>query len=283
MKAELEQIGIEATKRSFHFFKRETVAFEPFWHYHPEIELTFILHGEGTRFVGNSIAPFSNYDLVLVGTNIPHNWVGLKHNHSEKQRAMVFQFNPTIFAAFRECEDFHALFELAKRGIQFINPTEAIVTSITNFENLNSIQQLGALMELIQLLVVHEEKTLLTSEIYTYHHNQKHKIEKFAKVNNYILDHIDQKLTVAQMADLTHMVPQSFCRWFKQNSGHSFITFLNKTRIENACHLLMHRDIPIQEVAFSSGFESLSHFNRTFKKYKHQSPREFLRAHINRF
>ena len=216
---------------------------------------------------------------MLVGQNIPHNWASVKHNSLEKQRAIVFQFGATIFSSFKECEGFTALFELAKRGIQFNHLTEAIVTRITHFENLNSIQRLGALMELLQLLVLHEDKTLLTTEIYTYHHNQKHKIEKFARVNNYILDHIDQKLTVAQMADITHMVPQSFCRWFKQNSGHSFITFLNKTRIENACHLLMHRNIPIQEIAFSSGFESLSHFNRTFKKYKHQSPRAFLRAH----
>ena len=281
MKPELEQIDIATTQHSFRFFKRETVSFTPFWHYHPEVELTYIINGDGTRFVGNSIAPFSNGDLVLVGKNIPHNWVGVKHNTPEKQKAIVFQFNTRIFSSFKECERFHALFELAKRGIQFKKPTEAIVALITRFEYLTTIQQLGALLELLNLLVLHKDKTLLATEIYVYNHNQKHRVDKFARVNNYILDHLEQKLTVAQMADFTHMVPQSFCRWFKQNSGHSFITFLNKTRVENACHLLAQRKMPIQEIAFCSGFESLSHFNRTFKKYKHQSPREFVRTHIH--
>jgi AraC-like DNA-binding protein len=113
-------------------------------------------------------------------------------------------------------------------------------------------------------------------------HNQRHNWKnKFAKVNNYILEHLNQKLTVQQLADFSNMVPQSFCRWFRQNSGYSFITFLNITRIENACQMLMHKNQSIQQIAYSSGFESLSHFNRTFRKYKEQSPREFMNSKFN--
>lgn len=278
MKPELEQLNIESTQKSFGFFKIKTEAFDPFWHYHPEIELTFIVRGEGTRFVGNSIEPFSNSDLVLVGKNIPHQWVSLKRNSKKKERAIVFQFDASLFSSFKECEVFNDFFELAKQGIQFRNISKPIEKLILGFDKLNSFQQLGSLIELLQLLIIHEDKELLTSEVYVHHHNQKHKIDKFAKVNNHILEHIDERLTVADMAQFTNMVPQSFCRWFKQNSGHSFITFLNRTRIENACQMLMHKDMQIQEVAFSSGFESLSHFNRTFKKYKHQSPREFVKG-----
>jgi AraC-like DNA-binding protein len=278
MKPELEQIPIESSQQSIHFFKLETEAFRPYWHYHPEIELTYIIKGEGTRFIGNSIAPFTKNDLVLIGENIPHNWVSLKHSSSKIQEAIVFQFNASLFSAFKECASFYKLFELAKRGIQFQEPSKEIIKRILNFEKLTDIQRLSSFLELLSELNAHKHQKLLATEIYLQYHNQQHKIEKFAKVNDYILTKFDQKLTVSHMADVTNMVPQSFCRWFKQHAGYSFVSFLNRTRIENACQLLIHSAIPVQEIAFSSGFESLSHFNRTFKELKKMSPSQFKKA-----
>lgn len=76
------------------------------------------------------------------------------------------------------------------------------------------------------------------------------------------------------MAERTHMVPQSFCRWFKSSVGNSFVTFLNAARIEKVCQLLTTTETPIKQIAYPSGFESLSHFNRTFKHLKGESPRD---------
>lgn len=91
---------------------------------------------------------------------------------------------------------------------------------------------------------------------------------------SYILENLDKKLTVNMLAERTHMVPQSFCRWFKAAVGNSFITFLNAARIERACQLLTTTETPIKHIAYRCGFESLSHFNRTFKHLKGESPRD---------
>ena len=53
------------------------------------------------------------------------------------------------------------------------------------------------------------------------------------------------------------------------------ISFLNQTRIEKVCHELASSTTPIQDIAFSSGFETLSHFNRIFKRLKNCSPRDY--------
>ncbi|WP_422105192.1 AraC family transcriptional regulator [Winogradskyella sp.] len=279
MKPELELLNLDDAEQSFRFFKSEVDAFVPFWHYHPELELTLIVKGEGTRFVGDSIEPFNDFDLVLIGKNLPHHWVSVKENLIEKERAIIFQFDEAAFSSFKEFRHFEVLFDLALRGVHFENPPESVINRILNFETLNDFEQLVSFMELIQSLSLDKNKKLLTSEAYTPIRKNGYGEQKFSEVNNYILEHLNQKITVNQMAEITHMVPQSFCRWFRKHSGHSFIHFLNRTRIERSCHHLLTSYTSIQHIAFSCGFETISHFNRTFKKIKGCSPRDFKRKH----
>jgi AraC-like DNA-binding protein len=283
MIAELEQIDIESTNLSIQFFKIETKAFVPYWHYHPELELTYILQGEGTRIVGNSIEAFSNNDLVFVGSNTPHHWVSSNLPALHLQKAFVFQFSAAIFKGFKECQHFFTLFEQGIRGIYFKEPSLEIIERITTFENLSAVQRLSALIDLLHSLTQHQSIELLATKEYVARQNHKHnRNKKFSTVNKYILENLNQKLTVQELADVSNMVPQSFCRWFRQHSGYSFITFLNITRIENACQMLMHKNQSVQQIAYSCGFESLSHFNRTFRKYKNQSPREFMNSNLSK-
>ncbi|AXG70765.1 HTH-type transcriptional activator Btr [Kordia sp. SMS9] len=275
MKPTLEVIPLEDSQKSFRFFKLETPAFTPFWHYHPEMELTLITKGSGTRFVGDAIQPFAAMDLVLIGENLPHHWVSVEETHDILQEAYVFQFDKQLFASFPECNTFISFFEHAKDGFHFYQPKTALINMIVSLENKSPIQQLSGLIEILNTLLQDEHKKTLASKHYLNRFYSTTSQSKIAKTTNYILENIDQKLTVKQMAALTHMVPQSFCRWFKKHSGHSFVTFLNKTRIERACHLLKSTSLPVQNIAFHCGFDSLSHFNRTFKKMKMMSPSQF--------
>lgn len=273
MKAALEYIPIESTRQSFYFFKQSETSFLPYWHYHPELELTLITKGNGTRFIGDSISSFSDYDLVLVGENLAHHWVSASAKRN--QEAIVFQFNKSLFISFEECDILIPLFERAKRGIHFKNPSTALIDKIKYFETQSAILQLGSMLDIFQGLLNESDITLLASEDYTNQTLGLGSQSKISKTTNYILEHLDEQLTVNRMAEYTHMVPQSFCRWFKKHSGHSFISFLNQTRIEKVCHELASNSTPIQAIAFSTGFETLSHFNRIFKRYKNCSPRTY--------
>lgn len=273
MKPELEQINVEKTKHSFHFFKRSETVFLPYWHYHPELELTLISKGKGTRFIGDSIASFSDLDLVLVGKNLPHHWVSA--SKKENQEAYVFQFKESLFKDFNECEIFEDLYRIAKQGIHFYKPTKKVVESIISFEKLSNTSKLVKLIEILEELCFDKNYNLLSSKNYTNRlHNYGNQL-KVTKTTNYVLEHLNEQLTVNRMAELTNMVPQSFCRWFKKHTGHSFISFLNHSRIEQVCFMLSTTNKPIQDIAYVSGFESISHFNRTFKNIKGQSPRHF--------
>lgn len=280
MKPELELIDIESSKKSFRFFKREDTAFLPYWHYHPELELTLISKGKGTRFIGDSIQPFSDFDLVLVGENLPHHWVSIEDNNTSFQEAYVFQFHKDLLSNFPECNVLEALFKKAEKGIYFSNPSLDLIGKIMAFESITPISQLSSLIDMLHELLNDENQTQLVSDQYLNRFYSMSSQSKISKTTNYILEHLDKKLTVNHMAEYTHMVPQSFCRWFKKHSGHSFVSFLNKTRIERACHLLRGTDLAIQAIAFSCGFESLSHFNRTFKQQKQTSPSKYRKLKV---
>lgn len=71
------------------------------------------------------------------------------------------------------------------------------------------------------------------------------------------------------------MNKQSFCRYFKQRMSLTFSQFVNELRIKYACELLVGNHSGIAQVAYESGFENLSYFNRQFKRIKGVTPREF--------
>ncbi len=275
LKPSLELLELTTAQKSFNFFKEEVDCFQPYWHYHPELELTLITKGQGTRFVGNSILPFYHYDLVLVGENVPHHWVSHKNEDGTSQQAYVFQFPKNIFKSLNECDALKALFKEAEMGIQFTNPSDEIIETIMGFGSLNKILQVGGLMCILSMLHADNDRKQLSSIAYVSSSWSNSNQQKVNETISFILEHLDQKLTVNTLAEHTAMVPQSFCRWFKKASGHSFVSFLNAARIENACQLLLTTEMPIQQIAFDSGFESLSHFNRTFKSAKGRCPRDF--------
>lgn len=99
-------------------------AFEFFWHYHPELELTFIIKGSGERIVGDHIESFTAGDLVLLGPNLPHTWTSSgSGTKPDSCQAVVVQFRAGIFenslAGFSEFDSIRRLIERSARGIKF--------------------------------------------------------------------------------------------------------------------------------------------------------------------
>ncbi|MEM6724146.1 MAG: AraC family transcriptional regulator, partial [Bacteroidota bacterium] len=268
--------------------RHPSAVFLPYWHYHPELELTLISQGRGTRYIGDSIQNYQAHDLVLVGENLPHHWVSHPRDKLV-QEAFVIQFSKTLFIPFPECKALDILFQRATRGLQFSIPCAEIIDQIQALVTSSAVQQLATLLSILDRLSREESLPLASSGFRSpipssgRMTQEVKKQDKIAQTTQYILEHLDQKLTVNHMAERTHMVPQSFCRWFRQHTGHSFISFLNQSRIRQACHLLQHSSLQVQEIAFDCGFESVPHFNRVFKQLMETNPLRFRAEQRSRF
>lgn len=278
MKLVYEDITLKESRQSFQYFTVDEEELLPFWHYHPELELTLIYEGSGTRFVGDSILPYQPFDLVLVGENLPHHWVSVNSLENNPQKAMVIQFPKDLFDNFPELSGLVNLFKLAEKGIQFNRPSQEVLELLMNFDQFSTFEQFNAILKILYELMNHSDRTILSTSSYKNQLGITKSQEKIVKTTTYILENLERRITVDNMAEMTHLVPQSFCRWFKNATGNTFVNYLNKARIERACQLLLNSNRAISDICYSVGFESLSHFNRTFLKLKEMSPREFRKS-----
>lgn len=85
-------------------------------------------------------------------------------------------------------------------------------------------------------------------------------------------------LTLEEIAHSIDMSPKYFCKFFQEMTHRTPIDYLNHYRIERACYQLLTSDQSITEVAYNSGFNDLSYFIKTFKRYKGTTPKKYLKS-----
>ena len=92
------------------------------------------------------------------------------------------------------------------------------------------------------------------------------------KARNFIHEHSDEELSLTQAARTVNISPNHLSEKFKQVTGVNFVQYVARKRYEKACALLHDFDLRVSEIAFAAGFQSLSQFNRVFKKFSGKSP-----------
>jgi len=96
-----------------------------------------------------------------------------------------------------------------------------------------------------------------------------------ARAKQFILEHQAEDLSLGQVAKAVNTSTFYFCKLFKKVTGINFTDYLSRVRIERAKNLLLNPNLRVSEIAFEVGFQSLTHFNRVFKKILGQSPTQY--------
>ncbi len=95
------------------------------------------------------------------------------------------------------------------------------------------------------------------------------------QAKRFIQEHQSEDLTLSQVARSANASTFYFCKLFKKATGLQFTKYLARVRIEKAKNLLLNPNLRISEIAYEVGFQSLTHFNRVFKKIAGQSPTDY--------
>ncbi len=115
-----------------------------------------------------------------------------------------------------------------------------------------------------------QQLSALSNQIIVQHENGEPPMIRHAK--EYIAAHYTEPLSLAVVSKAVHTSTFYLCKMFKHATGINFTQYLSRVRVEKAGHLLLNPNLRISEVAFEVGFQSLTHFNRVFKKIHGQSP-----------
>ncbi|HWK06800.1 MAG TPA: AraC family transcriptional regulator [Puia sp.] len=270
----------------FSVFARHKTEFDFPVHYHEEYELNFIENARGVkRIVGDSVEEIDDLELVLVGPNIPHAWFTHKCK-SENIFEITIQFHKDLFHEIflkrSQLSTIRTLFEQSLKGILFSRDTiQQIAPRLKELEDKTGFDSVLELMSILnQLSEAAGSRALSGEKIYNadYIYMDSRRMEKLIDFMN---ANFSRPVRLAEAAELVNMAETAFSRFFKAKTGINFVDFLNDIRLGHASRLLIDTNTSIADVAVACGFSSISNFNRTFKREKALTPKDFRGKHGN--
>lgn len=282
MKIQLEQINPDA-KSSFRLLHNPRLNDLFYWHFHPEYELVYIEGANGTRHVGDHISQYEHSDLVLIGSNIPHlNFdFGIQTEYKKEVLHVSSAFKNKIFTEIPELTEVFELFEKSQQGIAFTGRTKVNIGSrLKKLHVLAPFSQFLEVLHIFSILAASEEYVLLHDYPVINKYNQKQQ-DRLKNIYAFIDENYQRKIELEEVAALSNLSKEAFCRYFKGATGSVFTSFLNQYRISQAKRLLL-KGRNISETCYDCGYESLSYFNRIFKKIANENPSDFKKRYLKR-
>lgn len=257
------------------------------WHYHEEYELHLITATSGKVFVGDYIGNFAPNSLILVGPNLPHNWISqIDRGESVELRDRAINFSQEMIraceAVFPEALSLAPFWQRAQYGIEFLNASD-IPEAVALFEEIaasTGFRRLTRFLALIELLAAMDDYRVLSSSTYLPITDERI-LNRLNQAVNYIFEHYQTSISLEEVAELVKMSPTYFSKFFKKATGHRFIEFVNTLRINKACERLAHSDEAITEICFQVGFNNIANFNRRFFAVKKMTPSEYRKASMD--
>ena len=253
------------------------------WHFHSAYEILYVIEGTGTSFVADNIEQFASGDLAMLGSNLPHFWRSDEKYHlpdsKEEINYIVIQFPGNLFREpIFEYPEFHViqkLFERSSRGIRFLPAfSEKMGKRVLKVAQSSGFERVILLLKLLHELAKTEKYRLLAGELY---HQQNHDFtdDRLTKVLHFLATSYQQKIELEQVAEIAHLHPSAFCRFFKEKTGKSFSEYVTDLRISYACRLILDNRLSVSQICFECGFNNISNFNRSFKKHTRYTPTEY--------
>jgi AraC-like DNA-binding protein len=123
------------------------------------------------------------------------------------------------------------------------------------------------------LTIFAEHLSLVSNQIVVQEQNAEPPI--IARAKQFIAEHQTEELSLEQVATAVHTSKFYFCKMFKKATGINFTDYLSRVRTERAKNLLLNPNLRVSEIAYEVGFQSLTHFNRVFKRILGRSPTHY--------
>jgi AraC-like DNA-binding protein len=258
------------------------------WHLHPELELHYVVRGEGVRFIGDNIHNFSEGEILLIGQNLPHTFRCKEEYYHEDSglqvEAIVLHFLPDSlgndFLNLPEAYLIPKLFEKSKKGMVITGKAKEtlaeLMYAVLTAQNLDRII---IFLKIIKILAETEEYNYIASA-HAFYKSAGPETMRLNNVCAYTLANYKKNITLEVISSISNLSVTSFCRYFKLMMKKTYNDFLVEIRVSHACRFLIENRLPTEVVCYQCGFNNVSNFYRHFKRITNMTPLEYKRKYL---
>jgi AraC-like DNA-binding protein len=250
-------------------------------HWHEEIEIIYMIEGKVSVGIGNKIYNLSKGDILLIGSGDIHYFFPEK---AASQR-LVIQFGLSLFDTSSpgkaQAKSVKPIFKNAKKISSEWEEDVKIATEndikeiVRENEEKNTGYQLALKARLYDIAVLLIRNVPKDDEDLDDGGRHRENLKKLQNVIDYVESNYSEKITLEKAANIAGFSTYHFTRFFKKNTGITFIQYLNNFRITKAEWFLLNEDDTITQIAYKTGFKSIKTFNKVFKEIKGCSPSQY--------
>ncbi len=273
---------------SIHLQEDRLPYFYPHLHRHKEIQITWVINGDGNLIIGNTMHYFQSGDLFVIGANQPHLFKSestfFEPSNRKKIHSLNIFFNPVGFISyllsFPEMISIKKFVESSSFGMQASGKNAVrLAEHFLKISNASTGFRLAYFVELLQVMADFKSWRYMSAQSFASNITDSEGL-RMNEIYRYTMDHFTENITLEQIASIACLTPQSFCRYFKKHTAKTYVHFLNEVRINEACKKFMDMNFDsIGNVAYQCGFNSVVSFNRVFKNIVSKTPKEFIRTY----
>lgn len=250
-------------------------------HYHDFYEIIYILDGEFSSLVDNVTYFLKKGDFLLIGRNVLHKYHFIEGKHSRSRRIVLWITRQMLDRLSGGEQDLSLCLERGKgavyhfplhyEGILHELLVRAAMTDVPDMEGMKGKRLYDRAQLTLFFLYLNElcEKDAFSSGEKTQVHH-----ELVEQVNDYIEAHMQEAVSLDELAEQVHMSKYHFLRRFKELTGTTVHVYLNNKRLIHACELLQEGEA-VGEVWGRCGFSDYSSFLRNFRKEYGMSPTSY--------
>lgn len=248
------------------------------YHYHNAYEIYYLVEGERYYFIRDNTTHIKKGDLVIIDMNELHKT--LEADNPVHERILINFKKEFLGNILLETKDSELLscFHKKVNVLRLSSSEQAFVTDIfvkmeSESENKHDESSLYAKVLLTELLIFIARKIKQDEAIQPEHPNPAFK--KVSNIVMFINKNYMNKLTLKSLSEHFYMSSFYLSRTFHEVTGFSFTEFLNSVRTKEACRLLTETKLNITQISEKTGYDSITHFGRTFKAITGVSPLQY--------
>ena len=245
-------------------------------HWHPEMEILYMLHGQAEVRIGKYNFLFREGDIAVIHPSEFHAIRPLAANCTHT--AFVFSLDLLTLpdGHFFQSELIRPLRAGLLRFPQRITPADpmypeisAELNRICQCENTEGARKFTVFRSIISLFTALSAHPEVCSEEADPHN------ETVKRCVAYMEGNLHRRITLSEIADVAHLHPNYLCKLFRTYTGQTVFEYLNRIRVEKAAVMLRSGENTVSQAASECGFESLSFFTRKFKAIMGDTPKHY--------